>query len=358
MHMKKRFRSYGFVTGILGTGRSNSISDVRGVEVGHFSKIRGKDIRTGVTIIDPGIRNIYKRKLPAAIAVGNGYGKLTGYTQVEELGTIETPIALTGSGSVFSVAQGVFELIAKLSTRMQPFDSINAVVGEINDGRLNAIHKNPITSVEVLRAYKNCRTDFRLGNVGGGVGARAFSWKGGIGTASRTFVVGRKKYTLGALVQTNFGGALTMLGVPIGKLLGKTDFDVLEKSRGGDGSCIIVLATDAPCTARQLKRIARRAFVGLSRTGSVLNTTSGDYAIAFSTSRTGIEGAGEIGRCILDHDLTAFFVAAAETTEEAIYDALFAAETMVGRDGNILHALPKGEVVSLLARPVPRTQSL
>ncbi len=343
----KRFRDYNFITGVLPTGKLNSIADVDNVRVGHFSKNIGTDIRTGVTLIDPGVKNLFHKKIPVAIAIGNGYGKLIGSTQIAELGTLETPIALTGSGSIYTVAHGVFDLVAKTTKHLGPLDSVNSVVMEVNDGRLNTIHKSPITTKEVWQAYKNLKTNFAMGNVGGGVGARAFSWKGGIGSASRVISIHTKRYTLGALVQTNYGGALTILGVPVWKSLGPTDFDSLLQPKS-DGSCNIVLATDAPLTSRQLSRIARRAFFALAKTGAVMAHASGDYAIAFSTNRIRLESSGQIGNCLADGDLNSFFLAAVEATEEAIYDALFAARTLTGRAGTTLTEVPREKIMSEL----------
>lgn len=340
--MPQRLRDYGLKPGLLAPAPKNSIADVGGVKVGHVSKIEGDDVRTGVTLITAG--NIFAEKLPCAIAVGNGYGKLAGNTQVEELGTLETPIALTNTLAVGPVIRGVVDLVISQNPDLKPQDSINAVVGETNDGMLNNLHANSIQSEDVFKAFENSSEDFEVGCVGAGTGTRAFSWKGGIGTASRTV----NDFNLGALVQTNYGGALTIMGAPIGRMLGKTDFD--SHLPTGDGSCMIVLATDAPLTARQLKRIAKRAFIALGRTGSVLAHGSGDYAIAFSVNRSGVEGAGETGKCLKDSDLTPLFLAAVEAVEEAVYDAMFAAETMKGRDGNVLEALPQEKVVELLKK--------
>ncbi len=351
-HAQKRFRDYGFSVGSLRTGKRNAITDVRGLRVGHYTKIRGSDIRTGITVIDPGAPNLFKQKLPAAIAIGNGYGKLAGYPQVEELGTIEAPIALTNTLAVGPVMRGIVDIVLQHTKDMQPTDSINAVVGECNDGFLNRMHRNALAPHDTATAYANLTADAAVGNVGAGTGTRAFSWKGGIGSASRVVAIGRRAYTLGALLQTNFGGALTILGVPIGSLLGKTDFDSFIPGQS-DGSCMIVIATDAPVTSRQLKRIASRAFLGLGRTGSVMSHGSGDYAIAVSVNRSGLEGSGVIGRCLNDTELTPLFLATVETVQESVYDALFAAKTMRGRSGNVLEALPIARVVELLKRYRP-----
>ncbi len=342
---KKRFYEYGLIGASFPRGARNSISDVQGVRVGHATKIEGEDVRTGVTVVDPGTKDLFKNKVPGAIAVGNGYGKLTGITQVEELGTIEAPIALTSTLAVGAALQGMIAVVSAHET-LGPIDGPNVIVGEINDGFLNDIHANSVTKEDVKRAYENLSEDFLIGNVGGGTGSRAFSWKGGIGTSSRVIAIESKKYTLGVLVQTNFGGSLSIAGVPLGKILGKSDFDEFLKENHG-GSCMIVLATDAPFSARQLKRIASRTFLGLARTGSVISPTSGDYAIAFSTDRAGVEG--EEGNVLLqDSILYRFFLAAVEATEEAVFDALFAAETLRGRDGNVREAIPVERVVEII----------
>lgn len=345
---RPRFRDHGFRTGLLAPASRNTIADVAGVRVGHGTKVDGTSIRTGVTIIDPGVPNLFRQKLPAAIAVGNGFGKLVGSTQVQELGTLETPIALTNTLAVGRVMRGVVDLVIRETPDLKPTETINAIVGETNDGFLNDIRANTVIEEDVAAAYAARSDRIDIGCVGAGTGTRAFSWKGGIGTASRAVPVGKQQWTLGVFVQTNFGGALTMLGVPVGNILGKTDFDSFAKT--GDGSCMIVVATDAPLSARQLGRIARRAFLGLARTGSVLAQGSGDYAIAFSTSRVGIEGSEESGQCLRDEDLTPFFLAAVEATEESVYDTLWTATTVSGRDGNTFEALPIENVVPLLER--------
>jgi D-aminopeptidase len=351
----KRFRDYGFDPGLLPAGDRNKISDVQGVTVGHLTKIEGDRVRTGVTVIDPGTPELFHNKLPAAIAVGNGYGKLAGFTQVEELGTLETPIALTNTLAVGPAMQGVIELVLKSNKRIPPATTINAVVGETNDGTVSDIHNIVIKPSDVAAAYENRTADFELGSVGGGTGTRAFSWKGGIGSASRLVEAGGTRYTVGALLQTNFGGTLTIMGVPVGRMLGDQGFSFVPAHQ--DGSCMIVLATDAPLTSRQLGRIARRSVLGLGRTGSILAHGSGDYAIAFTTNRTGVEGSGAPGSCLADADLNPFFLAAIETVEESVYDALFAAETITGRDGNKLERIPVERVVEML-RNSARTKDL
>ncbi|MBI2482913.1 P1 family peptidase [Candidatus Uhrbacteria bacterium] len=341
---KSRFRDFGFSVGRLPAGDRCAITDVAGVRVGHETIVRDADIRTGVTIIDPGVADLYTGKLPAAVAVGNGAGKVAGFTQVEEFGTIEAPIALTNTLAVGPVTRGVIDLVLAQQPQMGPFDTINAVVGECNDGILSAIHRNVVTSAEVHAAYASRSADFAVGNVGAGTGTRAFSWKGGIGTASRRISVDDQTYTVGVLVQTNYGGALTVLGVPVGERLGKTDYaGFLPPAH--DGSCMIIIATDAPVTHRQLRRIASRAFLGIARTGSIMRHPSGDYAVAFTTSRMGLEGSGAVGSCLRDEELTPFFLGTVDAIEESVYDALFAATTVRGRDGQVLEALPVDRVV-------------
>ena len=345
-----RFREHGFAPGILKPGRLNRISDVAGVTVGHHTRMEGERVRTGVTVVDPGTPRLYHEKLPAAVAVGNGFGKLTGSTQVDELGTLEAPIALTSTLAVGQVLQGMVRLVLDNTPDIPADSTVNVLVGETNDGVLNDSHLTAILPSDAGAAWQARSAGFAIGCVGAGTGTSAFSWKGGIGTASRVVPVEGAKYTVGALLQTNFGGALTIMGVPVGTLLGKTNFDV--QMAAADGSCMIVLATDAPLSARQLGRIARRAMLGLARTGSVLAHGSGDYAIAFSTSRAGVEGAGcgGMGECLPDGRLNLFFLAAVEAVEESVYDALFAAETVVGRDGNRLERLPVEPVLEMLRK--------
>lgn len=341
--IKQGIRQHGFVPGFLPVGANNSITDVAGVTVGHITKIEGDSIRTGLTLIDPGVPNLFRNKVPAAITIGNGFGKLTGISQVEELGTIETPIVLTNTLAVGKVMRGVVDLVMKNTPDLGEAETINAVVGETNDGILSDVHADVLDGMDVIEAYKKRTKEVEMGNVGAGTGTRAFSWKGGIGTSSRVVTQNKKQYTLGALVQTNFGGSLNIMGVPVGEQLGKNDYNFLKKTP--DGSCMIVIATDAPFDARQLKRIARRGLLGMVRTGSVMSQGSGDYCIAFSTAPTSIKK-------IDDSEITPFFLAAVEVVEESIYNALFAAEAMKGRKGNTLEALPKEVVLNMLKKYV------
>lgn len=329
-------------------GPRNTVADVAGVTVGHRTRIEGTDVRTGITLVDPGVDRLFQRKLPAAVAVGNGYGKMAGISQIQELGTFETPIALTNTLAVGPVMRGVVDLVVAKGG-LGPTDSINAVVGEVNDGRLNAIHANTITPDDIRAADADRSADVALGCVGGGTGSRCFAWKGGIGSASRVIQVGGRAYTIGILMQTNFGGALTICGVPFGREFAPTDHDPYLPP-GPDGSCMVVLATDAPLSARQLGRVARRVFLGLARTGAILAHGSGDYAIAFTTDRSRLDGSDESGPGLPDGALNPFFLAAVEATEYAVYDALFAATDMDGRDGNRLEALPRERAIAYLRK--------
>lgn len=337
MPTQNRIRTYALFPGMLPVGKKNLISDVAGVTVGHYTLRSGDDVRTGITVVDPGIATLFRNKLPAAVSIGNGFGKMAGVTQIDELGTLETPIALTNTLALGPVLRGVVDITLRNTPDIAPYETINAVVGETNDGLVNTIHKNSLTGDHVKQAYDNRTADFELGCVGAGTGTRAFSWKGGIGSSSRVITTQDASYTVGVLVQTNFGGALTIMNTPVGERLGKTDFDTFLSKP--DGSCMIVVATDAPLTDRQLKRLAKRSLLGLARTGSVMATGSGDYAIAFATKTRGT---------VNDEDLNPFFLAAAEATEESIYDALFTATTTRGRDGNVLEALPVDEVVAMV----------
>lgn len=337
MPTQNRIRTYALFPGMLPVGKKNLISDVAGVTVGHFTLRSGDDIRTGVTVVDPGVDTLFRNKLPAAVSVGNGFGKMAGVTQIDELGTLETPIALTNTLALGPVLRGLVDITLQNTPDIAPYETINAVVGETNDGLVNAIHKNSLTGDHVKQAYDSRTADFELGCVGAGTGTRAFSWKGGIGSSSRVVNVQGASYTVGVLVQTNFGGALTIMNTPVGERLDKTDFDTFLSKP--DGSCMIVVATDAPLTDRQLKRLAKRSLLGLARTGSVMATGSGDYAIAFATKTQGV---------IKDEDLNPFFLAAAEAAEESIYDALFTATATAGRNGNVLEALPVDEVVAMI----------
>jgi D-aminopeptidase len=341
---RRRARDLGVMPGTLAPGRLNAITDVAGVRVGHATIRLGDSVRTGVTALLPHGGNLYFDRVPATIHVGNGFGKLLGVTQVAELGELETPILLTCTLCVWKAADA---LVAHLLSApgMEDVRSINPVVGETNDGyALNAIRSRPITSHDVMAALSSAADGpVAEGSVGAGTGTVAFGWKGGIGTSSRIAASGDSTWTVGVLVQTNFGGDLHILGVPVGRALGR-------RGVTRPGSIMIVVATDAPLQARNLGRLAARAIIGLGRTGSVADNGSGDYVIAFSTSPRVRRPAGaersegvELG----NDAMTPLFRAVVEATEEAIYNSLFTATTeRAGR--NTVEAIPVDDVVRIL----------
>ena len=360
---RPRARDLGLKPGVFETGAHNAITDVAGVTVGHATLNQGDNIRTGVTVIVPHGGNVFQDKVPGAVFVGNAFGKLAGSTQIEELGTIETPIALTNTLSVGAAMAGLVRW-----TLDQPGNnsvrSVNALVGETNDGGLNDIRGLHVRPEHVLAALKAAKGGaVEEGSVGAGTGTQAFGWKGGIGTASRKLAAAQGGYTLGVIVQSNFGGVLTMGGAPVGKLLGRYAYQprtqaAVDKTEGttqnaeiGDGSCMIVVATDAPVDARDLKRIAARAVFGLGRTGSSYSNGSGDFAIAFSTAadlRTRFGAAAPQSRTLLPTDgVSPLFQAALEATEEAVYNSLLRATSVTSRSGTA-EALPIDRVREIL----------
>ncbi|WP_040006995.1 P1 family peptidase [Fibrisoma limi] len=344
----KRPREYGIRFGVMPTGSLNAITDVPGVRVGQVTIQQGANIRTGVTAILPHEGNIFQQKAPAAIYIGNGFGKLTGYSQVEELGTLETPIVLTNTLSVPTATDALIDY-----TLAQPANgevrSVNPVVGETNDGYLNDIRGRHITKQHVLQALQQARTGpVEEGNVGAGTGTVCFGYKGGIGTSSRKLPTSLGGYTVGVLVQTNFGGVLQIAGVPVGVKLGKYSFK--EKL---DGSCMMVVLTDAPLDARNLKRLAKRAFMGLARTGGIASNGSGDYVIAVSTAyRIPHETTNPFDevKLLRNDNMSPLFMAAIEATEEAIINSLFAAQSLTGDQGHQVDALPVNQVLDLLRK--------
>ena len=351
---EKRPRDYGINIGILKAGPNNAITDVSGVKVGHFTLVEGEYIRTGVTAILPHDGNIYQLKVPAAVYIGNGYGKLAGYSQVKELGNIETPVVLTNTLSVPAGMNGLINYTLSLPEN-ENVRSVNALVGETNDGYLNDIRGRHITEEHILQAVHNAKTGpVREGNVGAGTGTVCFGWKGGIGTASRVLPNTLGEYTLGVLVQTNFGGVLEINGAPVGVELDKYVFSNHLQDKG-DGSCMIVVATDAPLCSRNLERLAKRAMMGLAKTGGIASNGSGDYVIAFSVSKDNYIPASSkeplYKQSVLRNDeMSALFLAVIEATEEAIINSLFAAETMTGRDGHVVESLPVKEVLKILKK--------
>lgn len=356
---RPRARDLGVAPGIFSPGEHNAITDVAGVRVGHTTVVVGDSVRTGVTAILPHGDNPYFERVPAAMFVGNGFGKLLGVTQVTELGELETPILLTCTLCVWRAADAMVEWMLALPG-MQNVRSINPVVGETNDGGLNAIRSRPITAVHVVQALTGATTGpVAEGAVGAGAGTVAFGWKGGIGTSSRVLPASLGGYTVGVLVQSNFGGVLQILGAPVGKELGQYSFrNAVERNRG-DGSIMMVVATDAPLSDRNLRRLAARAIMGLSRTGSSASNGSGDYVIAFSTAE-GVRrsvaraGAGDTPERHSVEDLrndamSALFQGVVEATEEAIYNSLFRATSVTSR-GRTVEALPLDRVRAILEK--------
>jgi D-aminopeptidase len=369
-NQRPRARDVGIEIGILPTGPLNSITDVQGVKVGHTTIVRGDSIRTGVTAVLPHGGNLFREKVPGAIFVGNAFGKLAGSTQVNELGEIETPILLTSTLSVPRVADAVLDFMLALPGN-EDVQSINPLVAETNDGYLNDIRGRHIAREDVVNAIKNAKAgEVEEGSVGAGTGTIAFGFKGGIGTASRKLPASLGSSTVGVLVQTNFGGVLSIAGVPVGKVLGRFYLkDELERPAGGkttksadlggsrdlaDGSIIVVVATDAPLDARNLKRLAARALMGLARTGSSGSNGSGDYVIAFSTAPevrvipTNPSVPREV-KLLGNEAMSPLFEAVIEATEEAIYNSLFRATTITGR-GRTVEALPIDKTVEILRK--------
>jgi D-aminopeptidase len=350
-------RDLGIEPGVFPPGPLNAITDVQGVRVGHVTLIEGDKVRTGVTAILPHGGNIFQDKVPGAVFVGNAFGKLAGSTQVGELGTIETPIILTNTLSVGTAVEGaVAYTIAQEGNGA--VRSVNAVVGETNDGGLNDIRGFHVTREHVLQAIRSAKEGpVQEGAVGAGTGTQCYGWKGGIGTASRVLPQRYGGYVLGVLVQTNFGGVLTIAGAPVGKELGRYSFapptsgSVEEPSP--DGSCMIVVATDAPVDARDLRRIAARAVFGLGRTGSSYGNGSGDFAIAFSTAADLRQHFGDTKpapHAILPPDgVSPLFQAVLEATEEAVYNSLFQATTVTG-NGRTAEAIPIDKVRQILKK--------
>ena len=354
---RPRTAELGLKVGVLPTGPLDAITDVSGVEVGQTTIIRGQNIRTGVTAILPHPGNLYREKVPGGIFVGNGFGKLTGSTQVDEMGDIETPILLTSTTSVPRVADATISYMLAQPGNEDVL-SINPVVGETNDGYLNDIRGRHISPEDVFAAIKNAKVGpVDEGAVGAGTGTVAFGWKGGIGTASRRVPANLGGYTVGVLVQSNFGGVLTIAGAPVGQELGQYYLrkDLQEASSlkdKPDGSCMMVIATDAPMNSRNLRRLAARAWVGMGRTGSSASNGSGDYAIAFSTApqvriRTDNKSPTRKIEVLTNDAMSPLFEAAIEATEEAIYNSMFKATTMTG-NGHTVEALPIEKTTKIL----------
>ena len=347
--IRPRARDLGLAPGVFEPGPLNAITDVTGVRVGHVTLREGDNIRTGVTAILPHGGNVFQDKVAGAVFVGNAFGKLAGSTQVEELGTIETPIVLTNTLGVGAAIEGVVSWTLQQAGN-ERVRSVNAVVGETNDGGLNDIRGLHVRPAHVMDAIRSARGGaVPEGSVGAGTGTQAFGWKGGIGTASRVLKQ-YAGYTVGVLVQTNFDGVLSIGGAPVGRELNRYQFVPQTSPGAGDGSCMIVVATDAPIDARDLKRLAARAVFGLARTGSSFSNGSGEFAIAFTASpelRSAFGDQRPRARMILPPDaMTPLFQAALEATEEAVYNSLFQATTVESRYG-------RAEAI-----PIPRVREI
>jgi D-aminopeptidase len=368
---RPRAREAGIKVGILPVGPLNAITDVGGVAVGHTTVVRGDNVRTGVTAVLPHRGNLFREKVPAAIFVGNGFGKLMGSTQVEELGEIETPILLTSTLNVPRVADALLDYMLSLPGN-EDVQSVNAIVAETNDGYLNDIRGRHVSREDVFAALKKAKAGaVEEGSVGAGTGTIAFGFKGGIGTSSRKLPANLGGYTVGVLVQTNFGGVLTINGAPVGQELERYYLKDQLSGAGyapckanrphvnpdpalcADGSVIVVIATDAPVDARNLKRMAARAMMGLARTGAAATNGSGDYAIAFSTAVEGrittSSGQSRSSRVLSNDAMSPLFLAVIEATEEAVYNSLFRATTVTGR-GRTVEALPLERTLEILRK--------
>ncbi len=350
---RPRARELGIVPGSFEPGPWNAITDVPGVRVGHATILSGDDVRTGVTAILPHAGNLYRERVAAALHIANAFGKLVGSTQLAELGQLETPILLTNTLSVWDAAAALAEWMLALPGN-ESVRSINPVVGETNDGWLNDIRGRHVRAEHVRQALTSATTGpVAEGSVGAGTGTIAFGWKGGIGTSSRRVRLDgadRKSYTVGVLVQTNYGGRLTIAGIPVWQHLPPP-----RREDSGDGSCMIVVATDAPLDARQLRRLAARAILGMARTGASGSHGSGDYVIAFSTSnrtRSAAPDAAPTAVVELLHEerLSPLLVAVSDATEEAIYNSLLRATPVRGRAGHAAEAIPIAPLRELLQK--------
>jgi D-aminopeptidase len=354
LSQKQILRDHGIGVGVLPTGENNAITDAGGVEVGQVTIMRGDSIRTGVTAILPHGGNLFQDKVPAAVHVGNGFGKLAGVTQIQELGTIETPVVLTNTLSVPVAANALIDHTLSLDGNEQ-VRSVNPVVGETNDGWLNDIRGRHVEEEHVLEAIENARGgSIEQGVVGAGTGTICFGFKGGIGTSSRKLPGKAGGYTVGVLVQSNFGGVLRVAGVPVGKELGRYYMSEREND-SPEGSCMIVVATDAPLGSRNLERLAQRAMMGLARTGGISSNGSGDYVVAFSTHqevRTSYRDEKNYRsvKLLRNDAMSPLFMAVIEATEEAIINSLFAATAVTGRNGHTIEELPEDKVLEILDR--------
>ncbi len=350
LYSQSTLRDYGVKIGVMKTGKYNAITDVPGVKVGHKTLIAGEDVRTGVTAIIPHEGNIFKKKVPAAIFVGNGFGKLAGYTQVRELGNIETPIILTNTMSVAAALDALITYTLAQEGN-ESIASVNGIVGETNDGGLNDIRARKVKPADVLEAIANAKPGVvEQGGVGAGTGTICFGFKGGIGTSSRVLPKSLGGYTVGVLVQTNYGGVIEVAGVPVGQILNNYSYrnNIMQDA---DGSCMIVVITDAPLTSRNLERVAKRAFMGLAKSGGIASNGSGDYIIAMSVAKENLldeSSAFYQPKELQNEDVSPVFMATIEATEEALINSLVAAKTMKGYKGRVVQELPK-EIIKRIA---------
>jgi D-aminopeptidase len=349
----KRARELGILPGVLPPGKWNAITDVTGVRVGHVTLVEGEGVRTGVTAIVPHGGNLFQEKVHAGIHIANAFGKLAGSTQVEELGNLETPIVLTNTLSVAEGIAGIVEWTLNQPGNERVF-SVNAVVGETNDAGLNDIRGRHVTQRHVIRAIESAKTGaVEEGNAGAGTGTSAFGFKGGIGTSSRVLPAALGGYTVGVLVQSNYGGILSINGAPVGRELGKYYLKQYAEPAPG-GSCMIVIATDAPLDARNLKRLASRAVLGLGATGSSTSNGSGEYAIAFSSAgRVPFQAAPGIvlrQESLPNDAMSPLFQAVKEATEEAVYNSMLMARTVKGHEGRTVEALPLDRTLEILRK--------
>ena len=353
---RSRARELGITTGILPTGKWNAITDVPGVKVGHTSVIQGDNVRTGVTAIIPHEGNIFQDKVAAAVYVGNGFGKMMGISQIQELGNIETPILLTNTLNAPKVADALIDYMIKLPGNERA-RSVNSVIGETNDGGLNDIRGRHVQAQHVLQSLTKANSGpVAEGNVGAGVGTETLGFKGGIGTASRKLPASKGGYTVGVLVQSNFGGVLQINGAPVGREL--QNFYMMEKKEPykADGSCMIIIATDAPLSSRNLERLAKRSYISFGNVGGFSSNGSGDYSIAFSTNpavRVPYNNKNQIEIDVKDvhnDELSALFMAVWEATEEALLNSMFMAEDMTGINNRTVKALPIKETLEILKK--------
>jgi len=349
---RPRAREIGIEVGVLKPGKWNAITDVPGVKVGHTTIIRGDSVRTGVTAILPHSENLFQRKVPAAIFVGNGFGKLLGSTQIEELGNIETPILLTNTLNVPRVADALIDYMLGIPGN-EDVRSVNPVVGETNDGWLNDIRGRHVSKNDVFHAVRSAKSGaVGEGCVGAGTGTICLGFKGGIGTSSRILPKSMGGFTIGVLVQSNYGGILEINGAPVGRELEKYSYKDKIKYEDGDGSCMIVVATDAPLSSRNLKRLAKRAYLALAKTGAFSSNGSGDYVIAFSNYSENLikyndQNSTKTVTLLNNNNLSPLFMAVVEATQEALYNSLLKATTTKGKNGRIVKAVPIKKIVEI-----------